>query len=96
MSQLNFDGKEVPVLRRPKSNPPLTPAQREILRFAGKNRGIRSVQAGEIVHSMDRRRDAQIHRRRYASADGLEAMKRLMKRGLVYRDPEVRGLWHVA
>lgn len=103
-TQLRMDGEEVelgdtfPVARRDGG---LTPVQREILRSLP----IRSVEAGVIVHrhrgycgygakggSMER--EDALGCCPYAAADGLEACKRLAKRGLLRRTSP--GRWESA
>lgn len=85
--QLTFDGREVPVVNPPKHPPPLTHVQASIMERMRRDGSITSTAAGLIVHG------EQTYRNRYASADGLEAMKRLQKRGLAHRDPAKLGRW---
>jgi DNA-binding MarR family transcriptional regulator len=89
--QLKLDGTEVPVA--PASPAPLTEGQRAILRALGEKGSLRSVEAGEILlETLEKRPWARQSRRRYASADGSMAMRRLMKRGLVKRGDK-DGVW---
>ena len=89
--------------------PGLNTAQREILNQIHEDGNIRSVEAGVIIHSHREfpcgrkvgagsytgpKTAGRIGCCGYASADGLEAMKRLEKRGLVKR--QVDGLWVAA
>lgn len=95
--QIRMDGSEVelgdefPVSR---NAAPLNAVQRAILRLAGADGGVRSVEAGVVVHAARsggcwRARHGIEHNGvgccRYASADGLEACKRLARRGLLRR-----------
>jgi len=93
VKQLDFDGEEHDTRSVPRPTP-LNAVQREILRYIGEHGSIRSVQAGEIVHAARQHQYSDGHQ--YWSADGLEAMKRLLARGLVKRDPDKRGRWLIA
>lgn len=108
--QLRFTGEEVPlgvVQRYTRARqPPLTVAQATILRWARERGEIRSVEAGVIMHAArgycghgGRSHDWRGTPRAigccaYACADGLDALKRLADRGLVYRDPFIPGRWY--
>jgi hypothetical protein len=96
--QLRIDGTEVPVALTPVLYA-LSDSQRGILHTIGEHGFISSTQAGVIVHgargwcgfgsksSMGGGEQCC----GYACADGLEAMKRLLKRNLVRR--ERPGRW---
>lgn len=88
--QLTIDGREVPAegLRSRRGQSPITPVQRAVLRYLKEHGSIRSVDAGIILFDIQ----GQPWRRQYASADGLEVLKRMMKRGLVRRTDK-RGVW---
>lgn len=101
--QIDIDGREVPIARtRPAK---LSPAQREILRTLYRDGSIRAVYAGRLVHAFRVGEAQDVHRfyewtgdgRRglgcckYASADGSDALRRLLKRGLVSHP--ARGRW---
>lgn len=101
LMQLTIDGREVPhevvALLARQSPKRLTLVQRTLLDAVREKGAVRSVEAGVIVH---RHRTSAcptptrgIGCCRYAGADGLAAMKRLMRRGLVYRDPDRVGRW---
>jgi hypothetical protein len=82
VSQLTLDGS------KPGDRSPLTPAQREILRWLNEHGTITAVKAGEIVHSY---RTPPKVGSPYASSDGSDALKRLVARGLV--DRTARGVY---
>ena len=97
--QLRLDGTEVPVDLTPVVYA-LTEVQRGILAMIGQHGFISSTQAGVIVHNHRGwcgfgGRSAPGEKSEaccgYASADGLEACKRLLKRNLVRR--EKPGRW---
>lgn len=104
-AQLTFDGREVqhPLPSKQRA-PRLSAAQREILAELGRRGELRSVDAGAIVHECSRGAAiALAHgnlagylagRRRFASSDGLDALKRLAERGFVRRVE--RGVWRSA
>lgn len=100
MSQLRLDGSEVvtPVVRIDRQ--PLSGAQHQILAHVRDHGYIRSVEAGVLAHRLSKHpQHAQMYRHPgigccpYASTDGNEVCKRLMKRGLLRRDPTTRGRW---
>lgn len=107
LMQLTIDGREVPhavvALASGSARHPLTAGQREILELVRDRGCIRSVEAGVAIHRARNHcafgaRSGTFTGRgigccSYASADGLAAMKRLMHRGLVYRDESRRGYW---
>lgn len=95
-SQLRVDGGE----EARRNDRGLTQVQRRILATIRENGFIRSVEAGNYVHEASRRHARRLgaldeHRGKgccsYAATDGLDAMKRLVKRGLVVK--ESRGHW---
>lgn len=84
--QMTLDGTEVPhVSLVARSN--LTDAQREILRVMATRCWITSTEAGIVVqaHARDQTEVHRLARRKYAATDGLAAMYRLARRGLVVR-----------
>lgn len=87
-AQLTLDGREAPVVfPSPSRGAPLTPAQRAIMQHLAKHGEIRPVEAGMILLEHSRGKPWLVeYRRRYASADGSEALRRLAKRGLVHKD----------
>lgn len=104
MGQLTFGGGEV---EEPKSRAqitqPLSRVQFAVLNELHAKGSIRSVEAGVIVHRTREKgcvtgqhtasfQGGGIGCCAYAAADGNEAMKRLMERGLVERAVE-RGRW---
>jgi len=94
VSQLTLDGREVPAegLRTRKGQHPLTAPQRAVLAYLRDHDSIRCVDAGVILYEFTEPTErAREMRRKYASADGLELLKRLEKRGLVRR--KSRGVW---
>lgn len=107
LMQLTIDGREVPhsVVALAARNPPrkLTPVQREILVVLRDRGYVRTVEAGVILHEMRAEcgHGARSHGFTgrgigccpYAGPDGLAAMNRLMRRGLVYRDDARPGRW---
>ena len=93
-AQLKIDGGETPVIA-PARRYRLSTAQKAILRRLAEDGSIRSTDAGVIVHEHRRGATAQSLEldRKYAAADGLEAMKRLERQGLCRRDYERLGRW---
>lgn len=108
LMQLTIDGREVPheVVALQARQPPrrgLTAVQRAILDTVREAGSIRTVQAGVIAH---RHRNSCGFGARsgsftgrgigccpYAGPDGLAALKRLRRRGLVFRDESQPGRW---
>ncbi|HEY0390992.1 MAG TPA: hypothetical protein VGC63_04720 [Solirubrobacterales bacterium] len=99
-SQITLDGREVSMeeaRRTSTAGGRLTQAQRLILDTINEKGQIRSVEAGVIVHLARGTKCAKgvgpskLACYHYASTDGLSAMKRLAKRGLV-RKVSV-GIW---
>ncbi len=94
--QLRLDGSEVPHETVAQQREQLTDAQRMILRKIGEDGGIRPVDAGRILHSNradDRHRNPDPGRAccKWASADGVDALKRLGRRGYIRH--RRRGWW---
>ena len=105
-SQLGLDGGETPheqVVKVSRPKPALNGAQRAILRVIEAEGTIRPVEAGVIVHAhrdqpcrlagaagADRYKGGGVACCAYASSDGVEALKRLAKRGLVERQGKGR------
>lgn len=101
--QLTLDGREVEHITVGRPGAPLTGLQREILRELAARGEITTVAAGTLVHRARRAqgghcgiggRDGRYSGAgccAYAAADGLEALKRLERRGLVAH-PQ-RGRW---
>lgn len=104
--QLNLDGGED---AGPPRVAPLNGTQQLILGIIREQGGIRSVQAGVLVHESRGTRccmaGAGADRFKgtpramaccaYASSDGLEALKRLEARGLIKRGKKI-GMWKAA
>lgn len=98
--QLNIEGGVEPydeVAKRAAAYRDLSPAQKEILRVIRDDGEIRAVEAGVIIHThrtqagtgrCGRHRTA-LACCQYAASDGLEALKRMAKRGLVRRKREL-------
>lgn len=86
--QLTIDGREVPyeAAAAERNMPMLTISQRMILERIDSQGGIRPLDAGDIAHGMYR-----ATRSRYASSDGVSALRRLARRGLVKH--RRRGWW---
>lgn len=87
MSQLSLDGSESTPKDVSAQRAPFSAAQREILRYIATHGWISSLEAGTIIHA---HRAYRCRRCRegtcpYRSSDGSDAMKRLMKRGMVKR-----------
>lgn len=103
-AQLTLDGGEVPLETvAGESAGPLSEAQQLILRLAGRPEGVRSVEAGVVMHQARGHcasPGARWHNFRgggiaccpYAPTDGLAALRRLAERGLVRRT-EPLGTW---
>ena len=92
--QLGLDGTEVPhPPRRPHA---LTERQRELLAYIRSHDAVRPLDIGVLMHvgrpdpclSCALGADAHCE---HASSDGVDALHRLARRGLVYR--ERRGRW---
>lgn len=105
IEQLTLDGGAVPYAyaaapRKMK----LTGLQRDILDLARVQGQIRSVEAGTLVHSHRGRCSRVVPTRkgalaccRYGTIDGSMACRRLMRRGLLYRDESgKRPIWRPA
>lgn len=97
VSQLGLDGTEVahPV----RTGHPLTARQRGLLIFIRSQDSVRPLEVGMIMHqgrevpcvmTLDFRR-GRVSCCEYASSDGVDALKRLERRGLVER--RARGQW---
>lgn len=88
MAQLTLDGgEENPAGAVGRKAASFSRAQREILRLARENGGIKPYEAGEIVHA---HRSPPCRRCAsgdcpYTSSDGVDALKRLAKRNVVER-----------
>lgn len=91
--QMTLDGSVGgPIMAR---NSHLNPAQREMLRIAHANGFVRPIEAGRIVHAG--RTDTGCNKRHdrykgegccgYCASDGVDALKRLVRRGLLVRGP---------
>lgn len=94
--QMTLDGS-VPEVASVTPHAPFTPAQRDIMRLIADFGSVTSTQAGVIQHmhrSPPCRYCSPRQHCQYASSDGLDAMKRLMRRGLVERVRD--GLWRRA
>lgn len=113
--QLTIDGREEPHGKRPRTPPPLTPAQLDIVRVARLHNGwIRPAQAGRVIHDQRYASNPSRYATRrgacgsgergyltvtsaalaccaYAASDGLAALHRLAKRGIVAR--LAPGMW---
>lgn len=108
LMQLTIDGREVPheVVALQARQPPrkLTVVQRAILDTLREAGSIRTVEAGVIVHRY-RNSSCGFGARSggftgrgigccpYAGPDGLSALNRLRRRGLVFRDENQTGRW---
>lgn len=88
MSQLGLDGREsLHPVRRVR---PLTDRQREVLRFVRSTVYVRPVEVGRVMRAgrvTAPRRGAE----RHVSSDGVDALERLERRGLV--EHVARGCW---
>jgi hypothetical protein len=92
--QLALDGREVERIPRSRA---LTDRQREILRYVRACSGTRPRDVGLLMH-MGRTVPCGActpeHACEHASSDGVDALRRLAARGLVYR--QARGVWRAA
>lgn len=96
--QLRLDGSEVPyeLAAAQYGSASLTAAQRLILQEIALTGRIRPVDAGKIIHSFrDDHRSVDADNPygccRWASGDGVDALKRLARRGFVRH--KKRGCW---
>ena len=86
MRQTSLDGTETDSVRPP---PPLTDRQREVLRYMRlKEKPVRPIEIGAIMHAGRADLVLVAH---YFSSDGVDALKRLERRGLV--EKLARGQW---
>lgn len=96
-TQLALDGTEVPYPMRPPT--PLSERQRQILAFIRLHGVVRPVEIGMLMHQGRERpcvvlldfRRMRVGCCRHASSDGVDALRRLERRGLVRHI--ARGQW---
>jgi hypothetical protein len=95
VNQLGLDGREVPHPVRAPAR--LTPRQQEVLIYMRHAGCVRPVDVGMLMHAGRERPCLTVALIgsccRHASSDGCDALRRLERRGLVYR--EARGRWRV-
>lgn len=104
--QLTIDGREVPYgyAASTRRGRPLTELQKDIIRLALLHGEVRSVEAGLLVHihrgacgsgsKSKPRRKGSLDCCGYGATDGSMACRRLMRRGLLYRDESgARPVW---
>jgi hypothetical protein len=102
--QLTIDGREVPYkyASATRRGRPLTELQKDILRLAAMHGEVRSVEAGLLVHIHrgacgplpKPSRKGSLGCCGYGATDGSMACRRLMRRGLLYRDESgKRPVW---
>jgi hypothetical protein len=93
VNQLGLDGHEVPHPVRAPAR--LTSRQQEVLVYMRHVECVRPVDVGVLMHAGRERPCRAVSLIgpccRYASSDGADALRRLERRGLVYR--EARGRW---
>ena len=90
MSQLGLDGAETPY---PTTRPrPLSARQRELVAYMRQHGDVRPIDVGALMRNG---RETPVRRggERHVSSDGVDALRRLARRGLVERVE--RGRWRI-
>lgn len=87
MRQLTFDGRDV---EHPPRVRALTQRQREILGYVRAVGEVRPLDIGRMMR-LGRETPERRGHERHVSSDGVDALQRLERRGLVYR--AARGRW---
>jgi hypothetical protein len=90
VTQLGLDGAETPYpTRMPR---PLSERQRELVAWMRAVGDVRPLDVGQLMHA-GRTTPLRLGAARHVSSDGVDALRRLERRGLVER--VARGRWRV-
>jgi hypothetical protein len=89
-SQLALDGREI--THPPRAPKPLSERQRELIAYMRTVEHVRPQEVGLLMHA-GRPEPRRLSAARHASSDGVDALARLQRRGLVERVK--RGCWRV-